>query len=182
MVFKSQKLTLEIPVHIGSYKMFIETCCSFVSDFEPLSGDFKRLSKFKLVIMELLTNAMKHTRATSFLELEAGENEIVIKKIDSGSRFSFSDSKTEKVHNFPLTDFEYPTQLTALLGNNYKLDIIVKNESLIEFLEPPEIDYLSLNEIPENFGLMVIRQCASSFHYHYNHPEGKNTFEVVFKF
>jgi hypothetical protein len=125
---------------------------------------------------------MKHTKATSFLELERFEDEIVIKKIDSGSRFSFSDAKTGKACNFPLTDFTYPTQITALLGNNYKLDLIVKDECLIEFLEPPEIDYLTLNEVPENFGLMVIRQCATSFHYHYNHPEGKNTFEVVLKF
>lgn len=182
MVFKSQKLTLEIPVHIGSYKIFIETCCNFVSDFEPLASDFKRLSKFKLVIMELLTNAMKHGRAVSFLELETKENEISIKKIDSGIPFTFSDCDTGITYTFPLTGFSQPTQLTALLGNNYKLDIVVKNENLIEFLEPPQTDYLSLQEVPENFGLMVIRQCASAFYYHYNYPAGKNTFEVLFKF
>lgn len=182
MVFKSKKLTLEVPIHIGSYKIFIETCCNFVSDFEPLASDFKRLSKFKLVIMELLTNAMKHSKAISFLELESSEGEIIVKKIDTGQPFTFSDSETAKTYNFPLNGFTYPTRFNALLGNNYKLDIIVKDESLIEFLEPPEIDYLSLHEIPENFGLMVIRQCSSAFYYHYNHPEGKNTFEVIFKF
>lgn len=182
MVFKSKKLTLEIPIHIGSYKIFIETCCNFVNDFEPLSSDFKRLSKFKLVIMELLTNAMKHSRAVSFLELESKEDEIIIKKMDSGCPFSFSDAETAELHNFPLSGFSYPTKLTALLGNNYKLDLLIKDESLIEFLEPPEVDYFSMHEVPENFGLMVIRQCASAFHYHYNHPQGKNTFEVVFKF
>lgn len=182
MSLKSQKLTLEIPVHIGSYKIFIETCCNFVSDFEPLSRDFRRLSKFKLVIMELLTNAMKHSKSLSFLELEIFENTIVVKKVDSGSRFNFADSSSKIVYDFPLTNFKFPTSLNVLLGNNYTLDVVIKDENLIEFLEPPEIDYLSAQEIPENFGLMVIRQCASSFHYHYNHPQGKNTFEVVFNF
>ncbi len=182
MVFKPQKLTLEIPALISSYRTFIDTCCGFVGDFAPLSNDFKRLSKFKLVIMELLTNAMKHTKAVSFLELEIEENEIVIRKIDTGSKFSFSDSKTGKVHCFPLTDFEYPTQIMAVFGDNYTLDIIIKNENLIEFLEPIEVDYQSPQDLPENYGLMVIRQCSTSFHYHYNVPEGKNTFEVVFDF
>lgn len=182
MALKSQKLTLEIPIQISSYKIFIETCCDFVSDLDQLSKDFKRLSKFKLVIMELLTNAMKHSKAVSFLELGIKESQLIVKKIDLGSKFSFSDLATGSPCNFPLVDFEYPTQVTALLGNNYTLDIMVKDENRIEFLEPPEIDYLSLQEIPENFGLMVIRQCASSFHYHYNHPQGKNTFEVIFEF
>lgn len=182
MVFKSQKLILEIPAQISSYRTFIDTCCNFVADFEPLSGDFKRLAKFKLVIMELLTNAMKHTKAISFLELEIGEDEISIRKIDAGSRFSFLDSKTGKSYCFPLTDFHYPTQMLAVFGDNYSLDILIKNEDLIEFLEPKEIDYLSAHELPENFGLMVIKQCASSFHYHYNVPDGRNTFEVVFDF
>ncbi len=182
MGFKSKKLTLEIPMQIGSYKIFIETCCDFLSDFEPLSSDFRRLSKFKLVIMELLTNAMKHSKVVSFLELESKGNEVIIKKIDNGFPFSFSDAKTSTVHNFPLSGFSYPTELNALLGNNYTLGILIKDNGLVEFLEPPEIDYLSLQEIPENFGLMVIRQCASAFYYHYNHPEKKNTFEVIFKF
>lgn len=182
MAFKSKTLSLEIPMQIGGYKIFIETCCDFLSDFEPLSSDFKRLSKFKLVIMELLTNAMKHSKAVSFLDLERKENEIIIRKVDFGCPFSFSDSETAKVHDFPLSGLEYPTKLNALLGNNYTLNIMVKDKSLVEFLESPEVDYLSLHEIPENFGLMVIRQCASTFHYHYNHPEGKNTFEVVFEF
>lgn len=182
MVFKSQKLTLEIPRQIGSYKIFIETCCNFVSDFKPLASDFNRLSKFKLVIMELLTNAVKHTNQIAFLELETKENELLIKKTDSGKTFKFSDAESANCYTFPLSGFDKPKFLTAVLGNNYKMDILIKNDNLIEFLEIPEVDYLSIQEVPENFGLMVIRKCVSTFHYHYNHPAGKNTFELVLKF
>lgn len=182
MVSKSKKLTLEIPLHIGSYKIFIETCCNFVSDFDPISSDFKRLSKFKLVIMELLTNAMKHCKVVSFLELELMQDKIIIKKIDEGKPFSFVNDDTNNLYEFPITNFTEPTQITALLGNNYKLDVKVKNDSIIEFLEPPVVDFTSIEAIPENFGLLVIRRCVDSFHYYYNHPAGKNTFEVVFKF
>ncbi|RKD14326.1 hypothetical protein BCY91_07515 [Pelobium manganitolerans] len=182
MASNAKKLTLEIPVHISSYKMFIETCCNFVSGFEPLATDFKRLSKFKLVIMELLTNAMKHSRAVSFIELEIGSREIIIKKIDSGNLFTFTDDATGILHGFPLTAIAPSTRLCALLGNNYKLDVLVKNENVIEFLEPAAVDYDDVQLMPENFGLMVIRQCASSFHYYFNSHEGKNAFEVIFKF
>ncbi len=179
---KSQTLTLEIPANISSYKIFIDTCCNFVSDFSHLASDFKRTAKFKLVIMELLTNAMKHCRIISFLEIYYKGNELVIKKRDGGEKFSFKDFETQESYHFPLANFIEPTKIQALLGNNYQLEVVVKSENLIEFLEPPEIDYLSINEIPENFGLMIIKQCSDQFHYYYNPEKEENIFEVVFKF
>lgn len=182
MVANPKKLTLEIPTQIGSYRIFIDTCCDFVRNFEPLSGDFKKLSKFKLVIMELLTNAMKHGKTISFLELVLGEDTLMVRKVDNGSRFSFCDAQSGVVYTFPLTGIQYPKQILASFGKNYQLEVLVKDEDFLEFLEAKEIDHLSTVELPENYGLMVIRQCADSFHYYYNVPDGKNTFEVMFNF
>lgn len=182
MVQKSQILTLEIPAQISSYKIIIETCCNFISDFSPLANDFKRIAKFKLVIMELLTNAMKHCKITSFLELHYTHNELIIRKIDGGSRFTFKDYDTDEHYHFPLINFTKPTTIQALLGNNYQLSVTVKSEHLIEFLEPAEIDYLNISEIPENFGLMIIKQCSDEFHYYYNPEKEENVFEVLLRF
>lgn len=182
MVSKAKTLTLEIPNQLSSYKPFIDTCCKFVSDFSALSSNFKQIAKFKLVIMELLTNAMKHCRNTSYLEIDVDDKQVVIKKIDQGQKFYFRDNDSDSDYQFPLDNVTEPFKIQALLGNNYKLWVTVKSEILIEFVEPPEIDYLSFNEIPENFGLMIITQCASSFHYKYDPLKAQNIFEVVFKF
>ena len=182
MVFKPQKLALEIPQQIGSYKTFIDACCDFVGDFEPLASDFKRLSKFKLVIMELLTNAIKHHNEGAILELETQEDHIIIKKTDKGRPFIFTDAISATPYSFPLTGIDKPKRVQALLGNNYKMDILIKGDNLIEFLEIPEVDYLSIQEVPENFGLLVIRKCVTTFHYQFNTPAGENTFELMLKF
>ena len=62
------------------------------------------------------------------------------------------------------------------------MGITIKSENCIEFLEEPEPDFSNIQEIPENFGLMVIRRCASTFHYCYNPDNKQNTFEVAFHF
>lgn len=176
------KLILEIPQQVNSYKLLIEQCCDFISDIKHFSEDFSKTSKFKLVIMELLTNAMKHCNAISYLEIHILQNQLVIRKVDCGRKFSFLDNDSKENYQFPIATFKEPVLINALLGNNYKLSLLIKSENHIEFLEPPEIDYLSFQEIPENFGLMIIKKCADVFQYYYDEKTFSNIFEVIFKF
>ena len=176
------KLILEIPHQVNSFKPLIEECCSFISDIKHFSDDFSRTSKFKLVIMELLTNAIKHCNSTSYLEIHIQDHQLLIRKIDCGKKFSFLDDESKEDYQFPIATFKEPFLINALLGNNYKLSLLIKSENHIEFLEPPEIDYLAINEIPENFGLMIIRKCVDVFQYYYEEKTFSNIFEVTFKF
>lgn len=181
MVVKTGNLTLEIPVQITSYRLFIDQCLEFVTENSSLNKDFKRTAKFKLAIMELLTNAMKHCKAVSCIDIQCYTDKVVVKKIDSGQRFTFIDVDTDKHYSFPIDSFTAPLKINARLGNNYTLFINIKSNNQIEFLEPPIIDYLSMEEVPENFGLMIIKQCCDTFHYQYNKALSQNIFEVIFQ-
>lgn len=181
MVIKAEKLTLSIPSQINEYRLFIERSCDFVRDIPALSKDFSKVAKFKLVIMELLTNAMKHCRKESYLIIEKSYNEITVKKIDNGPRFSFIDFHTHKQYVLPISDEEVDKEINALLANNNRMNLRIKNRNSIEFLAPEEIVYHSVFEIPEHFGLLIIRQCVDSLYYHFDEKTQENIFEVSFK-
>ncbi|MEO5909275.1 MAG: hypothetical protein ABIP95_00220 [Pelobium sp.] len=181
MALKPERFKLQIPNQINDYKSFIDYCCDFIGDVSDVSKNFAETAKFKLVIMELLTNAMKHSSTCSFIEIEKLTNQLSIRKIDEGNRFSFKDLHTDNKHEFPL-DILPGTKVTALLGNNYKLTLLIKDKHLIEFIAPEEIEYKSFADIPEHFGLMIIAQCCDVFHYQFNEKNNQNVFEVIFKY
>jgi hypothetical protein len=178
---KAIKLNIELPKHISNYREFIDQCHDFVVKYSFLSEDFKRLAKFKLTVMELLTNASKHDNDNCILEILVNKNLVEIKKIDSGKRFSFKDALTSQDYTFPINPFSNPIKVSALVGQNYSINIAIISNTKIEFLEPPEVDYLSIDHIPENFGLMVIRQCVDKFYYTYDDQMSLNIFEVQFQ-
>jgi hypothetical protein len=178
---KEIKLHIELPKHIINYRDFIDQCHDFVVANSFLSTDFKRLAKFKLAVMELLTNACKHDNDHCTLDIIVTKNLVEIKKIDTGKRFSFKDAQTSQDYTFPIDPFSNPKRVNALVGQNYNINIGIISNTKIEFLEPPEVDYLSIDHIPENFGLMVIRQCVDKFYYTYDNEKSLNIFEVLFQ-
>ncbi len=180
MVLKSNECTFEIPDVINNYKIFIEKCCFYISDVHKISHNFKQSAKFKLVIMELLTNAMKHSKTNSFIQIIKLDSQLVIKKIDYGRRFSFKDALTNQLHDFPFNFIKNEIIINALLGNNYELPILLKSNSKVEFLKPEEVLIESVFDIPEHYGLKIIRQCSDSFHYSYDESSNQNVFEVIF--
>jgi anti-sigma regulatory factor (Ser/Thr protein kinase) len=181
MANKAIKLHIELPKYISNYREFINQCYDFVVAHSFLKTDFKRLAKFKLAIMELLTNASKHGNINCVLEIKISKNLVEIRKIDTGIRFSFKDAQTSQDYTFPIDPFINPIKVNALVGQNYSINIAIITNARIEFLEPPEVDYLSIDHIPENFGLMVIRQCVDKFYYTYDDDKSLNIFEVLFQ-
>ena len=180
MAKKAIKLSIELPKYISNYRGFIDQCHDFVVAHSFLNTNFKRLAKFKLAVMELLTNASKHGNDNCTLEITVTKNLVEIKKIDAGRRFSFKDSQTDQDYTFPIDPYSNPKSINALVGQNYSINISIISKTKIEFLEPPEVDYLSIDHIPENFGLMVIRQCVDKFYYTYDDEQSLNIFEVLF--
>lgn len=181
MLQNTESITLPIPIKIVEYKHFIEKCCNFISDIGSFSNDFSRCAKFKLVIMELLTNAIKHSKTISYLEISKTNNQLIIRKIDEGNKFTFIDTFSDEIIQFPISHLTTTKKVTAMLGNNYKLPLLLKDGNSLEFLEPFEIDY-STNSIPENFGLLIIKQCSDYFYYHFDEKNRRNIFEVIFNF
>ena len=180
MVYNLNTLKLSIPSKIVEYKYFIEHCCDFILDLENFGNDFNRIAKFKLVIMELLTNAIKHSKTESFLEISKMDHSLIVRKIDSGQKFNCKNSETNQDLQIPIKDFTAEFIINVRLGNNYELPILIKGENHIEFLEPENLNHDSFFNIPENFGLLIIKQCSDNFSYYYDNKKNVNVFEVIF--
>ncbi len=180
MVDNSNILKLNIPAKIVEYRYFIEECSDFILDVKNFGNDYNKMTKFKLVIMELLTNAIKHSKTDSFLEITKMENSLVVRKIDSGQKFNFRNKENDQELLIPIKDFKSEIKINARLGNNYELPILLKSEKHIEFLEPENLNHDTLLNIPENFGLLIIKQCSDNFYYYYDEKDNINVFEVIF--
>jgi anti-sigma regulatory factor (Ser/Thr protein kinase) len=179
---KLEYFVLEIPPVINDYKILIDKCCQYIIDVSEISADFKRLAKFKLVIMELLTNAMKHhSLASSFIEILKIDTQLVVRKVDNGEIFSFIDAETLEIYEFPLNFLKSEKLVVGLMGRNYALSLMLKSITKVEFLNIIDLSYESVFDIPENFGLKIIRQCSDSFHYYYDNETNQNVFEVTFE-
>ena len=179
---KFDHFVLEIPSAIIDYKILIDKCCQYVMDVPNISGDFRRLAKFKLVIMELLTNAMKHHNlANSTIQIFKINSKIIVKKVDDGKIFSFKDAETLEIYIFPLNFLESEKFIVGLMGRNYILSLEIKSNTKVEFFNIDDLTYESILEIPENFGLKIIRQCSDSFHYYYDEESNQNIFEIIFE-
>jgi hypothetical protein len=181
MSIKALKLCISLPKSLSNYREIIDQCHDFVLNNSFLKGDFKRLLKFKLVIMELLTNATKHGNTNCQIEINVSNNLISIVKQDTDNTFSFIDLDTQKNCRFPLDDSIVSKNINALLGPNHSIILNVISTTKIEFLEPHFDDSSSVDQIPENFGLKVIRQCSDKFYYTYDVVNSLNLFEVLFQ-
>jgi two-component sensor histidine kinase len=146
---------------------------------ESATGD-DTLTKVKLVLMELLTNALKHSGgAQTEVWLHTDQENITIKKTDTGNPLViyFGGIKYE----WPLPgNHQAGRTVCVYSGNGSNLNIAVKNNCLVQFLieetGPEETDLLRL---PEHFGLMIIARACGSFTYQFDIDACTNTFTAV---
>lgn len=182
MDLKLDHFVLIIPSVIIDYKLLIDECCKYVLDVPMISNDVRRLTKFRLVIMELLTNAMKHHHlANSSLQIFKMNSKIIVRKVDNGKIFSFKDAKTSEIYIFPLNYLKSEKIIVVLLGINYMLSLMIKSNLKVQFLNNDDLATASILDIPENFGLKIISRCSDLFYYYYDEANNQNVFEVIFE-
>ncbi|MBD1364605.1 hypothetical protein IDJ77_12365 [Mucilaginibacter sp. ZT4R22] len=142
--------------------------------------DDDTLTKVKLVLMELLTNALKHSGGgQTEVWLHVDQSDIIIKKNDTGNPLVIYCGGIK--HEWPLPgNHQAGRIICAYSGNGSNLNAAVKNNCLVQFLVeetgPEETDLLRL---PEHFGLMIIARACSSFAYEFNIDTCTNTFTAV---
>lgn len=178
---KALKLSIQLPKSLSTFSEVIEQCHDFVLNNSFLKSDFKRLTRFKLVIMELLTNATKHGSNNCQIDIEVTNKQITVTKQDRDKTFTFKDLDTNQHYNFPLEECFTPKEIKALLGPNHVMSLNVLSNTEVEFLEPSFDEFLSIDHLPENFGLKVIRQCSDKFYYTYDKVNSLNLFVVIFE-
>ncbi|MGZ3757572.1 MAG: ATP-binding protein [Mucilaginibacter sp.] len=134
------------------------------------------LFKAKVIITELLNNAIKHSGDTeTTIDIIIEDQKITIKKTDNGPRFEPGSLFTFSIRG------ETITLSNDDLNSMYAL---VQNEHTIKFIcaENTDKQVVDPNSINEHFGLLIIARSADEFIYRYDDKTSSNIFQVKFGF
>lgn len=132
------------------------------------------LFKSKIILTELLTNALKHSFSRyTLVEIAVESDNITIIKTDQGmplSLIAYANSSEDKI---PITN--------DILHTLYA---IPDGKDTVRFgCEESTLDDLeSIDRIVEHFGLIIITKAADKFLYHYCEQTKANKFTVTLNF
>jgi anti-sigma regulatory factor (Ser/Thr protein kinase) len=151
----------------------------FIGSTLPAYPDIEQiLFKSKIVVTELLTNAIKHAGPSESVLRVIFYNgvDIIIEKTDFGNRFNPGNKISQLNENG-----ENIVQLSK--DAMHSIYAIKEADNFIKFVcEDRGDDNLpDINAIEEHFGLLIITKVADEFTYHYDEKSGLNTFTTVFK-
>lgn len=132
------------------------------------------LFKSKIILTELLTNALKHSFSRyTLIDITVDDNSIVITKTDNGipvSLIGFANSSESRIpitHDILHTLYAIPEGKNAIRFGC--------EESTLEDLD-------GIDQIIEHFGLIIITKAADTFIYHYCEQSKANKFTVTLTF
>jgi hypothetical protein len=133
----------------------------------------------RLILTELLTNALKHSTARqTILDIIIDEEKIEISKSDKGRNFYLPQWKEREALKWPLKGYDgnkiviYEDQMCCLYGfieNEHKVLFSAKDS---ELQIPPRP-----KDILEHFGLMILTKSSDSFIYRYDPATESNIFQ-----
>lgn len=132
------------------------------------------LFKSKIILTELLTNALKHSFSRyTLIDIAVEDKSIVITKTDQGmplSLISYANSTQERI---PITHDILHT-LYAIPEGKDTIRFGCEDSTLQELEE--------VERIVEHFGLIIITKAASKFTYNYSEETKSNKFTVTLNF
>lgn len=128
----------------------------------------------KVIITELLTNAIKHAgKASTLFNIEADHGSLAIVKTDKGEPLYLVSAKPCAGENKLLISSDALNSLYA----------IWENEDCIRFESGDGLsDTLSVEQMMEHFGILIITRSSDEFTYTYDKKSRSNTFcsKIVF--
>ncbi len=126
----------------------------------------------KLILVELVTNSIKHSNdAEAHIRVSFNHSTLTIQKIEKGLQIQFG-SDTQQI---PFVDVNKTIQVS--FSEKKKQHIKVINDYEFEFVDAYQED-LTLNEIPEHFGLYIITLASDRFIYQHDPYSKENRFIV----
>jgi hypothetical protein len=129
------------------------------------------LFKAKIILTELLTNALKHSFSRStIINIEIEDNCINISKIDHGMPFSLIVYAHSTEDRIPITNDILHTLYAKPDGQN-SISFACE-ESTLDDLE-------EIERIVEHFGLIIITKAANKFVYKYDEDTKANVFTAT---
>ncbi len=139
--------------------------------------------KSKLIITELLTNAIKHCGEGEVLfELDVSDDLLLIKKTDTGQPFYLTENKDRPAMAWPLKSCVHNNIGIYSDGLNGLFAEVLSERKLKFYTEEYVITSEGVGDISEHYGLMIIAKLTSEFIYHFDETTGLNTFIMTLRF
>lgn len=136
-----------------------------------------KISACKQVVIELLTNGVKHSGVnSSLLTVEFNSSSIVISKTDRGNAFRLNERQ-----DWPLSGFNKGDRIVIYNCDFYSLVAVVRSENMLHFeVEEYQVEKVhSSSLIPEHYGLFILAKFSSGLTYKYDSHSRTNTFSAI---
>jgi hypothetical protein len=146
----------------------------------PANADVEDvLFRGKVIITELLTNAIKHAgNGGTLFVIETDGHNLTIQKTDNGSPLylvnTHNHSSIEEAENKKLISAD-PLNLLFAAWESENHIIFSCEESSID-------TFLSVEQVMEHFGILIITRSSDEFTYTYNKESQSNIFTVKINF
>jgi len=162
----------------GSLTTTLKEIIGFVNSNLPVNTALENtIFKVKVVVTELLNNAIKHVRnSETTIHILIDDENIIVKKTDSGNRFRLNS-------DLLFVDSPQGSKVQLCSDAFHCVYAIFENEHHIKFICEDKLtdDLTDFKEIMEHFGLLIITKAADRFTYEYDQQSGLNTFNVLIR-
>lgn len=146
---------------------------SFIGSSLPNRQSKKTLINCRHIIIELLTNAVKHSGAEySFIDIEIS-SDIKITKTDTGKPFFL-----EKYGHLPLHPSFVGEQIEIHKDDMFCIyaNVISTSSLIFEYIEFPIYSSDQIREMFEHFGLLILLKSSKNFFYFIDGDDASNNF------
>lgn len=139
---------------------------------EHKSIDVEHQRKIKLILVELVTNSIKHSHDPgSQIRLVIDHPSLSIQKFEKGLQIEFSSH----CQQIPFEEIDKTLKVSFSEQNNHHIQTLDKYK--FRFLNP-HVEGFTIDHMPEHFGFYIITLASDSFIYQYD-PDVKENRYIV---
>jgi len=162
-------IDLEIPSNPDEISGYTKRVIDLLSEHTPVDVALER--KIKLILVELVTNSIKHSTDTNgSIKFTINHPNITIQKVDRGLQIAFTQQ------SLPFKEVNKTIKVSFSEQNNHQIKIL--DPYKFKFLDPYK-EEITLDYLPEHFGLYIITLASDSFIYQYDPESNENSFIVL---
>jgi|GEM_PF-3501281 hypothetical protein len=166
----SLHIAKKIPARADEILDYVQYVLHTLEEQVALSAEAKR--NIKLILVELVTNSIKHSKDDeALIQVIFNHPTLTIQKVDKGLQIQFA-SQSQQI---PFVDINKTIQVS--FSENKKQHIKVLDQYQFEFVDAYK-EGISLNEMPEHFGLYIITLASDRFVYQHDPASMENRFIV----
>jgi hypothetical protein len=155
---------------------------SFLKIHLPSEHYAFKISNCKQILIELLTNAVKHSNAdNTFIHVIINGRSIEITKCDKGRKFYLNNYTSWPPLSWPLERKYVGEKIKIYEDDISNLFATIKSENRIVFdIEEYPIDKVSSSSnLLEHYGLLIMAKFSNEFFYVYNPEDNTNQFTTI---